>query len=244
MLRRVLGILSLAVLGLGSTSPAPTRVLFIGNSLTTANDLAGMVQALGQAAHRPVACRVVAFNDFSLEDHWARGAAQKAIAEGGWAFVVLQQGPSALPASEVLLRDYVGRYAALIRQVGARPALYMVWPAAARKGDFEGVHRSYATAAADVGGLFVPAGDAWLEMWRRDPSAALYGPDGFHPTLAGSYLAAAVMYGAFFQQSPVGLPALGLPADQVRVLQASAATALQASRAALPRRMAPRLVDR
>ena len=48
-----------------------TRVLFIGNSLTTANDLPGLVAALFVAAGgQTIECRTVAFAGYSLEDHW------------------------------------------------------------------------------------------------------------------------------------------------------------------------------
>src|SRR6185295_7619357 len=103
-----------------------------------------------------------------LEDHWARGDAQRAIAEGGWFAVVLQQGPSALPESQVLLREYTKRFDAVIRKTGAKTALYMVWPSQARFQDFDGVSASYTVAAADVRGLLLPAGDAWRAAWKRD----------------------------------------------------------------------------
>src|SRR5581483_7906932 len=91
---------------------AAVRVLFIGNSLTAANDLPAVLQQLAVAAHRPLTCRAVAFGGYSLEDHWNHGEARRAIAEGGWSFVVLQQGPSALPESRVLLVEYARRFAA------------------------------------------------------------------------------------------------------------------------------------
>src|SRR5690242_1674903 len=105
-----------------------TRVLFIGNSLTTANDLPGLVARLASASNQPFESRTVAFGNYSLEDHWNRGDARRAIAEGGWSFVVLQQGPSALPESRVLLRTYARRLGDEAQHVGARTALYMVWP--------------------------------------------------------------------------------------------------------------------
>ena len=91
-------------------------------------------------------------NNFSLEDHWNQGNARAAIAKGGWSVVVLQQGPSALPESRVLLRDYSKRFAAEARKAGARTALYMVWPSKARARDFDDVSESYALAARDVAG--------------------------------------------------------------------------------------------
>ena len=207
-----------------SPAPSPARVLFIGNSLTIANDLPATVAALARAAGRSVTTDTVAFNNFSLEDHWQQGESRRRIARGGWSFVVLQQGPSALPESQVLLREFTKRFDEDIRKSGAKTALFMVWPSKARFGDFDGVSRSYTNAAADVSGVLVPAGDAWRAAWKRDPALALYGPDDFHPSTAGSYLAALVMVRRLFDVSPIGLPAPGIPAATARLLQEAAAT--------------------
>jgi hypothetical protein len=208
---------------------AGLRVLFVGNSFTYANDLPALVAALAEAGGQaPLGFASVTFGNFSLEDHWNQGDAREAIARGGWDYVVLQQGPSALPESRVLLIDYTRRFAEEIRRAGARPVLYMVWPSQQRSGDFDGVSTSYRQAAEAVDGLLVPAGDAWRAAWRRDPALTLYSPDGLHPTLAGSYLAALVFYRSLYDTSPVGLPArlkgmLDLPEAQAAVLQAAAA---------------------
>jgi hypothetical protein len=187
-------------------SPSTLRVLFIGNSLTATNDLPGMVEALiDSAAAGAVSVTTVAYPNFGLEDHWQRGQAREAIREGAWDFVVLQQGPSATEGRPSLL-EYSGRFAADIRAHGAEPALYMVWPAKARSFDFDGVSESYRMAAARVGGLLLPVGDAWRIAWAADSTLPLYGPDGFHPSPMGSYLGALVMFGQFTGRSPVGLP--------------------------------------
>jgi len=210
------------------TSPATTRVLFVGNSLTTVNDVQALVGQLAAASAQRYEYRTVAFNNYSLEDHWNRGDARRAIAEGGWSIVVLQQGPSALPESRVLLVDYAKRSSTDAHRVRARVALFMVWPSSNRMGDFDCVRLSYAAAARAAGGRLIPAGDAWREAWRRDSRLALYGPDGFHPTAAGSYLAAIVLYQAFFGRSPVGLPPLIVSPSQIPVLQESAAAVISA----------------
>ena len=144
----------------------------------TSRHLSGNLPRRRRSATRT---RTVAFNNYSLEDHWNRGDAQRAIAEGGWSIVVLQQGPSALPESRVSLVDYAKRFAIDAQRVRARVGLFMVWPSSNRMGDFDGVRLSYAAAAGAVGGLLIPAGDAWREAWRRDSRLALYGPDGFIP---------------------------------------------------------------
>ena len=48
-----------------------------------------------------------------------------------------------------------------------------------------GVSQSYTAAAKAVGGLLLPAGDAWRAAWAIDPTLALYGPDGLHPSTIG-----------------------------------------------------------
>jgi len=200
------------------------RVLFVGNSLTTTNDLPSMVESLLVGGGGPrLECHAVAFPGYSLEDHWNRGDAARAIGAGGWAAVVLQQGPSALPESRALLVEYARRFDAVVKRVGARTALYMVWPASSRSADFDAVSASYAAAAREVNGVLLPAGDAWRAAWRRDARIALYGPDGFHPSEQGSYLAALVIYARLSERSPVGLPRLMVSPDRAALLQEVAA---------------------
>lgn len=238
---RVIAFLLLAVSSVESNSPhgqaQALRVLFVGNSLTYTNDLPAMVEALAEAsgAARP-SCRAIVAGGYSLEDHWNQGAARKAIAGGVWDVVVLQQGPSASTEGRASLLEYARRFAVEIRRAGARPALYMVWPATNRKGDFAGVAESYKQAAAETQGLLFPAGEAWRAAWRRDPKLALYSTDGLHPTLAGTYLAALTIYAQLYAHTPVGLPAsfnlrsgmkIEIPLDQARLLQEAAAEANQ-----------------
>jgi hypothetical protein len=200
---------------LGAAAPASPsqpriparRILFIGNSLTTANDLPARIQALAGSVGDHLDCRAVAFPDFSLEDHWSQGDARRAISEGGWSIVVLQQGPSSLPESRVVLVDYTRRFATEARRIGARTALYMVWPSRDRLQYFDDVSASYAAAAHDVGGMLLPVGEAWRAAWRHDATLDLYGPDGFHPTLLATQLAALVIYQAVSGRPPIGLGA-------------------------------------
>jgi hypothetical protein len=183
-------------------SPDKLRVLFIGNSLTYVNDLPAIVGALAkQTKHKKFDYKTVAFPDFSLEDHWAQGEARKAIAKGGWDIVVLQQGPSALPESRVLLREYVRKFGEEIKRAGAKPALYMVWPSTERSRDFDRVIESYRLAAEDVDGLLLSAGAAWQAALKRTPALELYASDGFHPAPLGSFLAAWVIFKKFYDDS-------------------------------------------
>lgn len=189
----------------GEPAAGAPRVLFVGNSLTEGHALPAMVAALTRAAGQPLAVEAVTIGGYSLEDHWNRGDARRAIARGGWRFVVLQQGPSSLPDSRANLVEWTRRLDDDIRRAGARPALYSVWPDASRAAFFDDVTESYRQAAAAVDGLFLPAGEAWRAAWRRSPSLELYGADGFHPTPRGTYLAALVIAARLLDRAPAGL---------------------------------------
>jgi hypothetical protein len=231
---RPLIVLLAACLG---TSPEPPpqdsdlRILFIGNSLTYANDLPGLVQRLGEAVEgKAPVVESVAVADFSLEDHWNLGGAQKAIARDQWDLVVLQQGPSALPESRVLLVEYAQKFADEIRKVGGRPALYMVWPPSSRATDWDNVTESYLAAARAVNGVVFPVGEAFRAAVRRDPALELFAGDGFHPSSVGSYLAAIVIYAQATHRSPIGISNIArisdLPPGEIEALEGGAADAI------------------
>jgi len=230
-------VLALALAGCGASSMGPDpdpdatfRVLFVGNSLTYANDLPGMVKALADSTGvERTYIETVAFPNFALEDHWAVGDAKAAIARGGWRFVIMQQGPSALPESRVNLLEWAERFAIEIRRAAGVPAMYTVWPSVARSFDFDRVIESYHLAADSIRGMELPAGGAWLAAWRRDPSLALYGPDGFHPSVLGSYVAALTIFGRLYDRPVTGLPrgltvpggSFQIPAEVAATLQAA-----------------------
>lgn len=185
-----------------------TRVLFVGNSLSEANDLPQMVESLAKATGRcNLRVKSRTLPNASLEDHWNEGSAVRTIQKDHWDYVVLQQGPSSLPDSRTHLIHWTREFSRIARRAGATPALYMIWPSKDRSGDFERVRDSYKLASESVDGLFLPAGEAWRVAWGLDANLRLYGPDGFHPTAEGSYLAALVIVGALCNCSTAGLPA-------------------------------------
>jgi hypothetical protein len=229
---RCLGAVLALTLVLGATSaaaaPQSLRVLFVGNSLTATNDLPAYVAGLAGASGRRLEYRTIAVGGYSLEDHWNLGEAQKALASRSWDVVVMQQGPSALPESQVNLRAWAIRFADEARSKGTRPALLTVWPESYRQDALADVITSYRRAAGAAGAELLPAGLSWQHAWRCDRRLGLYGGDGFHPSPLGTYAAALVVYGRLFR-APLRTPKLalvGVPARTSGLVQASAARAL------------------
>jgi hypothetical protein len=208
------GITGIAMLGTAGCRHAATeqftgrgtRVLFIGNSLTSANDLPLMLAAIAAAGGHEISTDRVVADNASLADHLSRGMAAEAITRTRWDYVVLQQGPSGQIASRIELVASTERFAPIVASANGRPVLYMVWPDASRRTAFDSVSASYAAAADAVDGLLAPAGDAWQRAWQEKPSLALYGPDAFHPSQLGTYLAALAMYAVLCDRAPTSLP--------------------------------------
>jgi hypothetical protein len=229
-----------ALLALGCTDtsafvgPLPGgghHVLFIGNSLTAVNSLPEVVAAIAASAGDTIRVASETIPGSALIDHLELGRAQPAIRADRWQFVVLQQGPSSLPANRDSLVMWTQMFAPLIRDAGARPALLMVWPSSDRLAYLDDVRESYQAAARAVNGVFLPAGEAWRTAWATDPALPLYGSDGFHPSELGTFLAALVVYERVTGHDARALPAeatmgggytLEVPPETVRLLQRAA----------------------
>jgi hypothetical protein len=217
------------------------RVLFIGNSLTYVNDLPEMVSSLASASGLSIQTASVTYGNYALIDHWNTGDARAAVENGHYDVVILQQGPSSLAVNRDSLRLWTAMWDPEIRRAGGRPGLYAVWPDKSRMFAFPDVNESYRLAAADVGGLFFPVGDTWIETWNLRPDAQLYGPDDFHPSVTGTYAAAVVIVSVLANRSATSLaPDFTLPAsaaydplnpDVARDIRQAAETVINRNRA-------------
>jgi hypothetical protein len=230
---RLFGLLAACSGCSGQTPAVPvseggTRVLFVGNSLTYTNNLPAMYLALARlAGYDSIQTSVAAFPNFALEDHWAEGSARRSLAQGRWTYVIMQQGSSALPSSQVNLRTWATQFAAPIRAAGAVPVMFMVWPTTDVLGNFPAVLTSYRDAAWAIDGIFAPAGDGWT---AHGDLSALYSGDGLHPSIRGTYIAAVVLLertlGIRPSQLPGTIPGASVAESEVRALQRAAQVAL------------------
>lgn len=128
--------------------------------------------------------------------------------------VVIMQGHSAAALSEGRVAAFdaaVDAGARAIKAAGAVPALYMThaYDEGHKRYDAQNmakIRALYSEAGERVGGLVIPVGLAFEEARRRSPDLELQQDyDHSHPTLLGTYLAAATAYAALYGKSPVGL---------------------------------------
>lgn len=189
---------------------APMRVLFIGNSYTSFNNLPGMVQALATAGRqkRPFEFVTIAPGGWTLQRHMddEKSEAPGKIAEGNWDYVVLQdqsQTPFIFPDATI---NYGKALGALAKEQDARPLLFVTWSRQKQADKQEAINATYAKLAEQLDAKMAPVGSAWIVVGKEKPALQLYNKDGSHPTPAGSYLAACVFYSVIYDKSPQGLP--------------------------------------
>jgi hypothetical protein len=168
------------------------RVLFVGNSYTTRNDMPRMLVSLLEASipNMRVKADVLAFGGASLAAHWNRGEVQKRLAAEKWNAVVLQDQSTRPLRALKSMQEHVRRFVDETQTSGAKPYLYMTW---ARKNDpasQANIVTAFQGFAKATGARVIPVGLAWAQFRRLRPEIDLYEPDGSHPSIIGSYLAA------------------------------------------------------
>jgi hypothetical protein len=185
-----------------------TNVLFVGNSLTYFNDLPWLVEQLSRAADRarPIRAEFVGSGGATLRQHWERGDALERIYGEAWDYVILQEqsGRPILAPDETA--EYAARFDKAIGESGAQMVLFTPWTTASNRNAQERVGRQFESIARLHRALLAPVGTAWQVAQQAPASIRLYDSGGNHPTLAGSYLAACVIYSTLRDRSCAGLP--------------------------------------
>jgi hypothetical protein len=188
------------------------KVLFIGNSRTRYFNIPNQVKQLASGETRKLEVRMVAFDGWTLENHLnsPNADALKAIREGGWDDVVLQELSSRPVLENAKFVASVKSFDAEIKKVGARTVLYENWwrkDLTYSQAQLTGVYKNLAN---EIGAAISPVGSAWLESSSTNPASSLFDPDGNHATALGAYLTACEFYAFFYEKTPKGLPNLGV----------------------------------
>jgi hypothetical protein len=153
--------------------------------------------------------------------HWNAGEAGKAIQSGSYDGVVLQE-QSTLPFKNAKrMHENVRLFDEAIKAAGAETILYMTWARAHTPETQQAITDAYTSIGKELQATVVPAGLAWQKFLAKYDQPVLHDPDGSHPTLAGSYLAACVFFGILFQETPVGIEAelKNISAKEIALLQ-------------------------
>ncbi len=199
-----------------ATDRATRRVLFVGNSYTRFNDLPGMVEELSRSTARGplLVTRREARGGFNLRMHWRNRRLRQLIEARRFDVVVLQDHSlSPIDAPEEM-SEYARRFSRHVSDAGARTILFQTWARAPRSRDYrrlalEGhddmlarIDAFYAALGDELHVSVAPVGHAWRQAMHALPRLTLHRPDGTHPAVPGSYLAACVLYGTLTGRDP------------------------------------------
>jgi hypothetical protein len=106
------------------------------------------------------------------------------------------------------------------RRHGAKPVFFMSWAYADRPEMTAQLAEAYTVAGNDNDAFVIPAGLAFARSVAKRPELNLYASDKRHPSLLGTYLAAATIYAALYRETPAGNSyTAGIDIDTARFLQ-------------------------
>ena len=174
------------------------KILFVGNSLTYTNNLPELVKQEGQQQGLQLEAKMVAYPNYALIDHWDDGKVQEMIAQGNYDFVLIQQGPSSQRFGREVLFNYGHEFNTLCKASGAQLAYFMVWPSKRHYQTFDAIIKNHKDAAKSINAILCPVGEVWKQHFDETEDYSYYGPDGFHPSLEGSQIAAKVIVSSLF----------------------------------------------
>ena len=231
-------------------SAEQVTALFLGNSHTYYNDLPSLVQNLATAggdtlivdSSTPGGCTLA----YPPNAHLYNDVSLGLLETGGWDYVVLQE-QSQIPVIPYIRDLYMYPGAIALDSIAhanttcCLTTLFMTWGwenggqhsfGGYTSPDFadydemqDSVRTAYTRIADSLSSPVAPVGVAWQNAIHDGFPLSLFNPDGYHPSLAGSYLAACVFYATFFQKSPLGLAfTAGLSEESATWLQAVADT--------------------
>ncbi len=218
-------ILSILV-GINCRAQDTTKVLFIGNSFMSFNDLPTLFSQLaeGSGEHVVVASRIP--GGASVGDtiqgtfaHMYNPDVYSLIKSDDWDYLFLQDrqsrfamsrgifpGDSKVIEGHIKIRDSLLFY---------HPCAHMAWFAGfgpkngyppyspTGVGLIDSIYQNYKYLEDSIGQVIVPIGPAYLRIIAGYPSIDLWGPDEEHPSLKGSLLIASVLYATVFKSSPI-----------------------------------------
>jgi hypothetical protein len=198
----------------------PLRVLFIGNSLLYhSGGLQTHVHRLGAAdkppldldkGYKSVHITGAGLNQYPLDFLVTPGNLgnkepfQLVVLAGNSADAMTDKGSASY-------REKVLEFDGIIKKNGGKTALYwlpaMVEPHPAADTDVLRMNEKMIVSMANqIHALVIPVGLAYAEAYKKRPGIKLQVEDGNHPSDAGQYLSACVVYATLYDRSPVGNP--------------------------------------
>lgn len=217
------------------------KILFVGNSHIFYNNLSMMFLNIVNSQGYKSSVKELSSGYYSLKqyadtDDQGGALLDKTLRKENWDFVILQENTSMalanaaeeemFPPSRILDEK--------IKAAGGQSVFLMTW--APKNGMKIGLSQkkreavqanlagSYMAITDELDALLAPAGIGFMRCAQEYPDIELWDTDKQHPSLAGSYLAACILFSVIYQESPENCPYISdLDQDVASKLQSIAA---------------------
>jgi PKD repeat protein len=203
------------------------RVLFIGNSYTSYNNLPQLVQSLSTSAGKTLIIDSSMPGGYPMSSHLEDATTFAKISQGNWDYVILQE-QSQIPTIEYIrdndMYPAMTDLKALIEQYNpcAKIITYMTW--GRRYGgqqcdpsgtycspvfaNFNQMQNSLTSAYLEISEQLnvqcAPVGVVWQNILNNSTNV-LHSGDNSHPNIDGSYVAACTIFSSIWKQGASGL---------------------------------------
>lgn len=247
-------ITALTLLATSTSAQEELRVLFLGNSYTNYNNLPGITASLAEANGHTLYTASNTPGGHTLDQHSSNTTSLDLIMQGDWDYVVLQE-QSQIPTIDIMNEYYFIPGATSLEETihqhnpCAQIVMYMTWGRqyGGQQCTSDGTYCSvdfvdfshmtdtlasrYEALAEEIGAKVAPVGKAWdqaITYSVTDPALVLHAGDQSHPNYSGSYLAACVFHGIFWNETPTQNTFTGsLNESEAAYLQESARITLE-----------------
>ena len=198
----------------------PQRVLFVGNSLLYySGGLQTHTHRIAAAATPPIDVRAgyqtINITGASLEEFPIEYLVKPGNLRNKQAYQLVVLSPSSRDAmsaeGRATYRQKVIEFDNAIKPYGGRVALILnqgqVPPGEYANTDMDQrLEEMTISVGNEIGALVIPLGTAFREAYRQRPGIKLQVYDGYHASVAGQYLAAAVVFNSLYGRTTQGNP--------------------------------------
>lgn len=125
-----------------------------------------------------------------------------------WDVVVFQGNSTETISKKAATREYFTQSAIAMADIAHKAnekvVWFMTWASKNKPEQTDKLEKAYLDIARQTHGYVAPVGLAFARAVEQHPEINLYHSDGNHPSLAGTYLTACVLFATLYNHSPVG----------------------------------------
>lgn len=199
------------------------KALFIGNSYIASNNLPNLIAQMANSTGDELLFDSNTPGGYTLKQHSTNATTLSKINQGDWDFVILQDQSQYPSFSDNFVQQNVYPFAEALNQTitsansCTETLFYATW--GRKNGDqdncggwppvctYEGMdnllQERYRYMADENDALLSPVSWVWRYIRTNHPEIELYTSDNSHPSVAGSFAAAATFYTVMFEKNPV-----------------------------------------